>query len=576
MSVSHSAQVFDLEQQLVLSLCENIGTPRALSVAIQIRYGAWQEILNSKIDWRNYDDRGKFADDYLVTAILQKNPRLPTGIDRAKVAIDKFLAAEQQCAETNIRLLTYSETGIGPDPFVHRVIHYAREFIRTCLGQLSRADLAFCEENMAFGPGATTSVSGVVTQGKKYSPRVLDTTPRLVDFGLFASPIGWRKSIEGFAVRRSSKLTTVPKNAKTDRAICIEPDLNIFVQKGIGALIRDKLLRLGLDLTTQENNRALAQKASELDLCTIDLSAASDTVSQQVVWLLLPERWAELLHFARVDFTSLNGEEIALEKWSSMGNGYTFELETLIFWSILKGVQQLTNSDGPVIAFGDDLVCPESDFDLVRRTLEFLGFNVNVEKTFGKGRFHESCGTDWFDGEPVRPVFLRSEHHDFPTICYIYANGLRRWAFHRNSGLSCDRRVLPAWLRCFRAVKPEDRHQIPQGFGDVGVEADFDRAVPRTPSRGSERRSGGRRLGDKPWRDSLDGVHPYGWSGYEFSYRHIASRRVTVSEIGSLTAFLNRSSGEWTLGKESLRGHYRPAVTRKGHVHTWPHLGPWA
>jgi hypothetical protein len=52
-------------------------------------------------------------------------------------------------------------------------------------------------------------------------------------------------------LRNSSKVRVVPKNAKTDRTICIEPDLNIFVQLGIGAVIRERLKAYGLDLNTQ-------------------------------------------------------------------------------------------------------------------------------------------------------------------------------------------------------------------------------------------------------------------------------------------------------------------------------------
>jgi hypothetical protein len=530
--------------------------------------------LDISIDWRDYKDWKSFSDDYLVTAILSKNPRLPTGVNLRDVAIGKFKAAEAVCAETNKRLSSYQFSGIVPDPDIHLAIHHAREFIRGVLGPLTGSDLRFCEGKMGFGPGATTSVSGVVTQGKKYSPRILDTTPRLANFGIFGHPPGW-PGMKGFNLRSSSKLTTVPKNAKTDRVICIEPDLNIFVQKGIGALIRDKLLRSGLDLSTQSKNQELASQASSLGLCTVDLSAASDTIARELVWLLLPPRWCELLLLARVDFTSLDGVDIPLEKWSSMGNGYTFELETLIFWAVLNGVQKVSKSVGPIIAYGDDLICPSSDFEFLQRTLNFLGFSVNVEKTFGEGVFHESCGTDWFDGNNVRPFFLRSDHHDFQTVCYTYANGLRRWAFHRNSGQSCDRRLLPAWIRCFTAVGPCDRHRIPEGFGDTGFVDNFDRAAPSASERRNWGEAGNRQRGfpfaikEDPHR------HPSGFCGYTFSYRAVDSKEMRISESGCLSAYLNGNATEWSLGRESLRGRFRSAVTRRGYVLTWPNLGAW-
>jgi hypothetical protein len=565
MSVSYKDRVFGLETELLLTLCENIGSPRALAVHLLASSAEWEQLLELKIRADDYDDHQSFSDDYLVTALLSKNQRVPLPTDKQKVAIDKFARAESVCADTNQRLSEYESGRISPPSDICRVIHHAREYIRRILGPLTRADLSFAESKMRFGPGATTSVSGVVTQGKKYSPRVLDTTPRLLDFGLFCLPPGWRKSVHGWNVVNASKLTTVPKNAKTDRVICIEPDLNIFVQLGIGALIREKLRLFGLDLNTQSKNQFMASVASHSGLCTLDLSSASDTISRSVVWHLLPERWVELLHLARVDNTVLpDGTVVALEKWSSMGNGYTFELESLIFYGILLGAAEVGGwGHGDVTAYGDDLILPLELERLVVGALTFLGFSVNVDKSFGKGRFHESCGTDWFDGHNVRPFFLRTDHHDFPTVCYVYANSLRRWAHRRNNGVSCDRRLLPAWLRCFTAVDPADRHRIPEGFGDVGFVENLDRAVPGFRSRRGPRVSG------------IRSDHPLGWATYEFSYRRVQAVERVISEEGCLTAFLNGNHTEFSHGRESLRGRFMRAATKMGHVLTWPNLGPW-
>ena len=85
-------------------------------------------------------------------------------------------------------------------------------------------------------------------------------------------------------------VTTVPKNAKTDRIIAIEPDWNSFFQLGLGAAIRSRLQRVGLLLdTAQAENRRLALIGSETgEYATIDLKAASDTVSLGLCELLLP------------------------------------------------------------------------------------------------------------------------------------------------------------------------------------------------------------------------------------------------------------------------------------------------
>lgn len=556
MSVNHNSRVLELELSVVQLLCREIDTPRALTVSLLVRHSQWDELLALTIDWRNYDDYRRFSDDYLVTSILQKNPRLPTGINKQEVAISKFFASEAVCKDTNARLLRFAETQECPEPDLVPILLRIQDEITAIIGPFpTKRDLAYCEQNMRFGPGATTSLSGIVTQGKKYSPRTPEVTSRLLPFRTFCFPDLWKQSVRDIRVSDFSKLTTVPKNAKTDRVICIEPDLNIFVQLGIGAVIRHKLLRSGLDLSSQEVNQDLARRASTESLVTIDLSAASDSISRELIWTLVPWAWADLLHFARVDKTRVNGEVVELEKWSSMGNGYTFELETLIFLATCRAVCKFLGlSTDKVSVYGDDIIVPVDAEEVLVRTLNFLGFSVNREKSFGKGRFHESCGADFFDGQNVRPIYFRSEHHDFETICYLYANSLRRWAHRRNNGESCDVRLLPGWLRCFSAVKPHLRFLIPEGFGDVGFTADFDRARP----------SINRELKAR------------GWSGYNFRYRSCRAVERVISDEGSYLYALHRGGTEFRSGTESLRGRFRPATTKSGYVLTWPSLGPWS
>lgn len=555
MSVSHNSKVLALEKGIVQKLCKAIDSPRALAVALLVENGEWNQLLDLSIDSKHYDNVQKFSDDYLVTSILSKNPRLPTNINKRDVAIAKFLAAEADCKEANSRISLFLEDPHIVDPDIRDVLFSSQRFIQNILGKFpTRKDLKFAEENMRFGPGATTSVSGIVTQGKKYSLRTPEVTSRLLPFRTFCFPDLWKQNCPVVSIRDSSKLAVVPKNAKTDRVICIEPDLNIFVQLGIGALMKQKLLRFGLDLSSQDRNRELASRAHKDRLATVDLSSASDTISREAVWLLLPFAWSDLLHFTRVDSTELDGEIVHLEKWSSMGNGYTFELETIIFYGVCLAVCESLNLPvDNVSAYGDDLIIPVEALSLLQRTLNFLGFKVNSEKTFGEGPFHESCGADYFLGHNVRPVFLRSDHHDFESICYLYANNLRRWAGRYHNGCACDSRVLPVWLYCFTAVKPNHRHLIPEGFGDQGFIESFDRATPNI------------------FYDS----RRKGWAGFNFRYRRLKSLERVIDVRGCYISVLNGGVSDFSKGRESLRGRFDPPTTKIGYSLEWPNLGPW-
>lgn len=549
--VTRGAPPFGKELSFALTLCEDIGTVRSLTVYLMLKYGEYDQYAELEIDVTRYSDSNLFEDDYLVTKILSKHVRLPTSFNREETAIRSFRAAEEICSETNKRLSSFAEGSIlSVDPDVFASVHHAREYIRKILGRLTRSDLTYVYDNCRFGPGSTTSLQGVVTLGKKFSSRQYNSTSRLLDFAVFCRPPGW-KTLSSFELRNSSKVRVVPKNAKTDRTICIEPDLNIYVQLGIGSVLRKKLSEFGLDLNTQEVNRRLACQASKDDLlCTMDLSMASDLVSREVVWLLLPYRWASLLHFARTDKYELDGVEATFNKWSSMGNGYTFEMESLIFYGVLLGCCEVGGWSGDVVAYGDDLIFPSELLSLVTRTLEFLGFKVNREKTFGKGIFRESCGTDWFKGRNVRPIFWKGQIDDPTYQAYSYANSLRRWAFRRNGGTSCDARVLPTWLRLFTSVPHRDRHRIPENFGDVGFISNWDEARPRR-SRCSS-----------------------GWAGWSFSYRFRPPKRKCIDMEGALIRSLHTPT-DFDNGLEPLRGRFLHQLTKRGYSLEWPDLGPW-
>ena len=546
--VTRGAHRFTRELTTALTICEGIGSVRSLTVYLMLKYGEFDQYASLECLPSNYSDPNLFGDDYLVTKVLSKHVDLPTTFDRKETALASFRAAEERCKETNERLSAIKEGTMPPD--VARVVHHAREYIRSILGRLTKRKLTEVYDACRFGPGATTSLSGVVTLGKKFSKRTYNCTSRLLDFAVFCRPPGWR-TLSSLELRESSKVRVVPKNAKTDRTICVEPDLNIYVQLGIGTAIRERLRDFGLDLNTQEKNQRMARLGSLNDsLCTMDLSSASDLISREVVWLLLPHDWCDLLHFARTDSYELDGKVAPFHKWSSMGNGYTFELESLIFYGILLGASEVMGWEGDVTAYGDDLIFPSSYYSLVSRALEFLGFRVNAEKTFGKGLFRESCGTDWFLGRNVRPFFWKGHQNDQVARSYSCANALRRWAHRRNNGGSCDSRLLPAWLRLFTSVPHRDRHKIPEGYGDVGFISNWDEAAPRR-SRSS-----------------------YGWSGWSFSYRVVPTQHMRVDIEGAFIRSLHTPT-DFDEGVEPLRGKFLPALTKRGYSLEWPDMGPW-
>lgn len=221
-----------------------------------------------------------------------------------------------------------------------------------------------------------------------------------------------------------NKLLFVPKRDDISRTICVEPIVNMFYQLGFGSILESRLKSFyRIDLGTQPfHNRELARQGSiDQSFATIDLSSASDSMSCGVLKEILPPSFYRWLEILRVPQTLLpSGELLNLRMISTMGNGFTFPLETILFSSIVNVCYRLsglkaTRNIGPLPGqggnwgvFGDDIIVLKEVFFKVMRLLTILGFKANADKTFCYGPFRESCGGDFFEGHSVRAVYIKS------------------------------------------------------------------------------------------------------------------------------------------------------------------------
>jgi hypothetical protein len=137
------------------------------------------------------------------------------------------------------------------------------------------------------------------------------------------------------------------------------------------------------------------------DLATIDLKGASDSISLALVEALVPSDVLPHLLSLRSPHGVVDGERVTYEKISSMGNGFTFELETAIFYCLVRA------ASGHAMAYGDDLICHAHSYSFVCDVLAFCGFEVNAKKSFYRGPFRESCGGHYFKGVDVTPPYVR-------------------------------------------------------------------------------------------------------------------------------------------------------------------------
>lgn len=371
-------------------------------------------------------------------------------------AIEKFYKSERKCKISNQRFKSNVVRGrFAP------VMERAKVILENILGCEPDMDAIF--DLCAFGPGSNVGVHGNATHvGAKYFAKTWTVTPTadpyfraalsrhheflhstLVRGGeyrtyTYGKVVCYESSGFNNGVTQRlkyvdcNKLSFVPKTAKTHRSIAIEPLGNSFVQTGIDNYMRGRLLTSGQDLKDQGRNQYLARVGSQTgDLCTIDLSSASDTISLGLVRYLLPSAWFSMLNATRSPSFVPPGRKadqgsVRYEKFTSMGNGFCFPLETAIFLSIVRACLEVKNlRHTPHSVYGDDIIVHRSAVDLVMASLRFAGFTPNKDKTFVRGPFRESCGADWYEGQDVRPVYL-DYHLDSPESLRIFHNSTLR------------------------------------------------------------------------------------------------------------------------------------------------------
>jgi hypothetical protein len=265
----------------------------------------------------------------------------------------------------------------------------------------------------------------------------------------------------------------VPKTAKTFRTIIVEPSLNTMVQLGIGEHIAGRLRREGVDIRDQAPNQRFALEGSlHGGIATLDLSSASDTVATELVAALLPLDWFCFLKaFRSSHVLDADGNRLTLQKFSSMGNGFTFPLETLIFYALSKACNELSGNVGPVRAYGDDIIVPTGDVQLLSEVLNAVGFVLNGDKSFSTGPFRESCGKDYFLGIDIRPVYLHvKEKPHRLAACDLFS--LHNFFVEHDMH---DERIFILSL-----LAPEIRIFGPAGYGDGHLVGDW---LPRRHNR---------------------------------------------------------------------------------------------
>jgi hypothetical protein len=477
---------FRVAEGIVPSVCEeflsSLDCPRALTVLLLFRNGEHEQLAQLETNPLNYRNMVEFRDAYAATKFLSKFKGLTLSYDLDDVALTKFREFEALCGQTNLRF-----KHLQRDPlYAGRVVWLHSAVIRKIervLGEFSSEEF-FSQPD--WGPGASTLIKRrEASPARKFQLEtgitrdLYDLIPLSILRAVY--PL-WGKHLDevGFPTFQvGNKVITVPKDATTNRVIAVEPGINLWFQKAVGNMVGRRLRRCGIDLRYQSKNQRLAYKGSLSNLiASVDLSSASDSISRAVVEELLPPRWFSIMDSCRSHYGSQSGQAVLWNKFSSMGNGFTFQLESLIFFAVAFCCTEYLHQDLSLVsAYGDDVLLPSVCFELFQEMMSFYGFRVNGKKSHHDSPFRESCGAHYYLGVDVKPIYLKDRVESVLPI-YRLANALRRLAHRRNSNFGCDARLRRSFELLVQKVPSALRLRIPYGYGDGGFIANLDEATP--------------------------------------------------------------------------------------------------
>lgn len=386
--------------------------------------------------------------DYQVASTLKRyrlRKDLYTDKQLEDEAIAKFL-------DVQTRLAQYETRDVSTE--LHHVLDAASVYIRLVLGEYDRDEHG---TSCRFGKRASAGIpSKEACEAARWELPITGSSDQITWFDTemceyvpvqryLAEQKGRDPNRSTYRVVDSLKLTLVPKTYKSYRVIMPNTTIGSYISYGLGTMLRKRLRKKGYDISVlQQEHKSLASRGSVHGMyTTLDLSSASDTISTSLVQRLLPPDWFEALNQCRIGQVELpDGQIIESNTFCTMGIGYTFPLQTLIFLSLLKAIWAIDNGKcrATISVYGDDMIFPSSMYKRVVAIFGEIGFMVNIDKTYHEGNFRESCGGDYCHGWDVRPFQPQNGQANvssiaYEAVLYKYTNTLlARWSEYEVAG----------------------------------------------------------------------------------------------------------------------------------------------
>lgn len=414
-----------------------------------VREGNIARIRNSTPETNSDMDVAQFKATYQIQSLLKRyrfREDIYTDEELTEKAIESFWEVQR-------RLKLQDLNSLAEDS--QRVLNLASAYISKTLGMYSDEE---CRDLARFGRKASVGIPSRKACEAERWELPISGSPEQISW--FDSEMSQNVLVQDYWTRQravdpsrstyhvsdSLTLMLVPKTFKALRSIMPNTTIGSYWSYGIGEMIRLRLKRVGYNIKSlQMRHRYLACQGSVHSLSvTADLSSASDSISVALVRRLLPKDWFENMNRSRMAYVVLpDGSLCESETFCTMGIGYTFPLQTLIFLALLKAIEATLydrRDRRTISVYGDDMIYNRRMHTAVVTHFERLGFVINLDKTFHEGQFRESCGGDYYRGRDVRPFQPRNGEADvgpkaYEAILYKFVNGLlARWSEYEVAG----------------------------------------------------------------------------------------------------------------------------------------------
>lgn len=391
--------------------------------------------------------------------LLKKNPNIVTHVDPDEEAYKAFFDGENRCASYNAQF-----DKLLSNPRLFSLMKYWRRNVRIMMGRVPKLKFDVSTS------GATTNLGRGNSVLERFSrPEVtFELFEALTSFGPPAPSPLWGCVLKASLVK-GNVAKCVPKTAFVSRLVNPEPCINASVQREQGLHLAKRCRLFGINIQDgQDRHRDMAWLASILGhLATDDQSNASGHIYSKLVQFLVSEDWWFWLNSSRSHFAEVERSDTKnfshshrLNVFATMGNGFCFELETIIFYALIWACVGKRHED--ISVFGDDCIYPVEYVPLVHKAFKAVGFVINTSKSFSTGSFRESCGGDFLNGHNVRPIYLKRRFDDAYDLT-IMANQI----FSRFLQDQPAEWQVALYEKVVSLIDPKDRLWGPPCMGDA-------------------------------------------------------------------------------------------------------------